>query len=110
MGFSTNLALLANYFRTAVRNLSKNKFFTVLNVFGLALGMSISLMFIAGLTFLYTFDNFHTNGDQIYRVTTHRQDNSEHPHYASAPAGFVQRFRSDFPGVEKVVAIYGSLS
>jgi putative ABC transport system permease protein len=110
MRISTNRALLANYFRTAVRNLSKNKFFTVLNVFGLALGMSISLMFIAGLTFLYTFDNFHTKGDQIYRVTTHRQDNSEHPHYASAPAGLVQRFRNDFPGVEKVVAIYGSLS
>jgi ABC-type antimicrobial peptide transport system permease subunit len=89
--------------------MSKNKFFTVLNVFGLALGMSISLLFIAGLTFLYTFDDFHSHADQIYRVTTHRADNSEHPHYASAPAGLVQRFRNDFPGVEKVVAIYGSL-
>jgi putative ABC transport system permease protein len=110
MRLSANRALLVNYFRTAVRNLSKNKFFTVLNVFGLALGMSISLLFIAGLTFLYTFDNFHTDADRIYRVTTHRQDNSEHPHYASAPAGLVQRFRNDFPGVEKVVAIYGTLS
>jgi putative ABC transport system permease protein len=110
MRLSANRALLANYFRTAVRNLSKNKFFTVLNVFGLALGMSISLLFIAGLTFLYTFDNFHADADRIYRVTTHRQDNSEHPHYASAPAGLVQRFRNDFPGVEKVVAIYGALS
>jgi putative ABC transport system permease protein len=110
MGFSANRALLANYFRTAVRNLAKNKFFTILNVFGLALGMSISLLFIAGLTFLQSFDSFHTNGDRIYRVTTHRADNSEHPHYASAPAGLVQRFRSDFTGVEKVVAIYGSLS
>jgi putative ABC transport system permease protein len=110
MALSTNRALLTNYFRTAVRNLSRNKFFTVLNVFGLSLGMSISLLFIAGLTFLYTFDNFHANADQIYRVTTHRKDNTEHPHYASAPAGLVHRFRNDFPGVEKVVAIYGSLS
>lgn len=70
--------------------------------------MSISLLFIAGLTFLYTFDNFHTDADQIYRVTTHRKDNSEH--YASAPAGLVQRFGNDFRGVEKVVGIYGSLS
>lgn len=36
-----NPAIVKNYFKTATRNLSKNKFFTTLNVFGLALGMSL---------------------------------------------------------------------
>ena len=100
--------MFRNFFKTAIRNLSKNKFFTILNVIGLALGMSLSLLFIALLTFLSRFDDFHPNGDRIYRVTTQIYDAQENPMLASAPSGLAQNL-TGFTGIEKVVRIDRSL-
>lgn len=101
--------MLQNFFKTAYRNLYKNKFFTVLNVIGLALGMSISLLFVALLAFLYRYDDFHPLRDRIYRVTTQVYDKKENPHYASAPVGLAQKLKKELAGVEKVVRIHSSL-
>lgn len=100
--------MFRNFFKTAIRNISKNKFFTILNVIGLALGMSLSLLYIALLCFLYRFDNFHPDGERIYRVTSQVHDKKENPRYASAPAGLAQRL-NNFSGIERVVRINGSL-
>ncbi len=101
--------MLRNYFKTASRNLAKNRLFTVLNVLGLALGMSITLLFIAMLSFIFRYDDFHVNGDQIYRVTTRVKDKNDNPQYASAPAALVQKLTENFSGIEKVIPIEGSL-
>ena len=100
--------MFRNFFKIAVRNLSKNKFFTVLNVIGLALGMSLSLLFIALLFFLNRFDDFHPHKERIYRVTSQVYDKQENPRYASSPAGLANNL-NDFSGVEKVVRIHSSL-
>jgi len=97
--------MLKNYFKTAIRNLAKNRFFTILNVFTLALGMSISLMFIALLSFIYSYDEFHTNMDRIYRVTTQIHDKEENPVYASAPVGLAEKLKEEFAGVDQVVRV-----
>ena len=101
--------MFRNFFKTAIRNLSKNKFFTILNVIGLALGMSLSLLYIALLFFLNRFDDFHANKERIYRVTTQVYDKQDNPRYASSPAALAQNLK-DFAGVEKVVRINGSLN
>jgi putative ABC transport system permease protein len=102
--------MLKNYFLTASRNLKKNKFFTVLNVFCLALGMSISLLFVALLAFLYRCDDFHQNKERIYRIISHVKDNEENPEYASAPVALVQKLKEDFTGIETVVPFQRVLS
>lgn len=101
--------MLKSYFKIALRILSKNKFFTVLNVFGLALGMSLSLLFIALLAFLSRYDDFHPDRDRIYRVTTQVHDNKENPQFASAPVELAEVLEKNFTGVEKVARINSSL-
>jgi putative ABC transport system permease protein len=100
--------MLKNYFLTAVRNIKKNRFFTILNVFGLALGMSLNLLYVAMVVFIFQFDNFHTNKEHIYRVITHVQDRQENPSFASAPIGTAQLLKGNFSGLEKVVRVHGS--
>jgi len=100
--------MLTNYFKIAYRVLYRNKFFTVLNAIGLALGMSLSLLFIALLSFLYRYDDFHPYRNRIYRVTTQLHDKQENPRYASAPVGLAQKLKN-FTGVEKIVRIHRSL-
>ncbi|WP_026967184.1 ABC transporter permease [Algoriphagus terrigena] len=105
-----NTAILSNYFKTAVRNLAKNKFYAGLNIFGLSLGMSLSLLFISILVFIYRYDNFHTKRDQIYRVITQVHDDVDNPIYASTPADLGYVLEQELPGIEKVVSIQGTLN
>lgn len=101
--------MFKNYFKTATRNLSKNTFFTTLHVFGLALGMSLNLLYVAMIVFIYQFDNFHPNKEHIYRIITHVRDRHENPSFASVPIGAAQLLKGNFAGVEKVVRIHRSL-
>lgn len=102
-------SMFKNYFKTARRNLLKNKFFTSLNVFGLALGMSLNLLYVAMIVFIYQFDNFHPNKEHIYRVITHVRDRNKNPSFASATMGVAELLKADFSGVERVVRIHRSL-
>jgi putative ABC transport system permease protein len=102
-------AMFKNYFKTATRNLAKNKFFTILNVFGLAVGMSLNLLYVAMIVFIYQFDNFHPDSEHMYRIITHVEDRQDNPSYASVPIGAAQLLKANFPGVEKVVRIHQSL-
>ncbi len=102
-------AMFKTYFKTATRNLSKNTLFTTLNVLGLALGMSLNLLWVAMMVFIYQFDNFHPNKEHIYRVITHVRDRNENPSFASAPIGAAQLLKGNFTGVEKAVRIHQSL-
>jgi len=86
-------AMFKNYFIVATRNLVKHKFFTIINVLGLAIGMSISLLLIAMLSFLWTYDNFHENKDRIYRVITDANDNQRNREFASTPAVLADKLR-----------------
>ncbi|WP_439130388.1 ABC transporter permease [Polaribacter sp.] len=62
--------MFKNYFKIALRNIAKHKVFSFINVIGLTIGLSAS--FIIGLMvyYDYTFDNFHKDGDRIYRVVS----------------------------------------
>ena len=66
----TQFIMFKNYFKTSVRSIARNKLFSAINVIGLAISMSICLIMITFLTELYSFDNFHENGDRMYRVKT----------------------------------------
>src|SRR5437879_1633741 len=97
--------MIRNYFVLAFRNLVKHKFFTIINALGLAIGMSISLLLIAMLSFLWTYDDFHPNKDRIYRIITRANDSQRSLDFASAPFAFADPLQHEFTEVEKVVRI-----
>ena len=60
--------MFKNYFKTAVRNLWKNKVFSSINIMGLALGLACSLLIMLWVNDEYNVDAFHKNGSQLYSV------------------------------------------
>ncbi len=62
--------MFKNYFKIAFRNLRKNKIFSIINIIGLAIGLSASFVIGALIYYDLTFDKFHPDIDQIYRITT----------------------------------------
>ena len=60
--------MFKNYFKTAWRNLMKNKTFSFINIAGLSIGISAALVIFLIVQYDYSFDKFEKNNDRIYRV------------------------------------------
>lgn len=61
--------MFKNYIKTAWRNLSKNPAFTLVNTIGLAVGIGTCLLIYRYVDFEQSFDNFHVNKENIYRIS-----------------------------------------
>ncbi|MEQ8304618.1 MAG: ABC transporter permease [Cyclobacteriaceae bacterium] len=106
---SFNPGMIKNYFLIASRSLVKHKFFTVINVVGLAVGMSICLLLIAFFSFISTYDEFHVNKDSIYRVLSITDDKTETKAWSSAPLFLAQLLKDGYSGIDEVVRISAML-
>jgi putative ABC transport system permease protein len=60
--------MLKNYFKTAWRNLFRNKFYSFINIAGLTAGLAIGILILLWVQDELSFDGFHKNADNIYRV------------------------------------------
>lgn len=100
--------MLKNYFIVTFRNIQRNLGYSVINVFGLALGITCSLVLFLMISFFTSFDNYHPNGDRIYRVVNKTVVNGNEDYTPGVPAPFSDAFRSEVTGLEKVLFISGS--
>lgn len=99
--------MLRNYFVTAFRNLRLNFSHTALNVAGLGVGLACCLVVFSIVNFEYSFDNWHTEKDNIYRVTNiyHGDNRTSYGGIIPYPSGKV--LKEEIPEIEKVVDLQG---
>jgi putative ABC transport system permease protein len=103
-----SVGILHSYLKVAVRNLYQHKYFSVLNAFGLAIGMSISLLLISMYSYIGTYDNFHANKENIYSIESSRTEGIDQRDFASSPIALGEKIENEFTGVKEVVRIYAS--
>ncbi|HEV8506126.1 MAG TPA: ABC transporter permease, partial [Chitinophagaceae bacterium] len=72
--------MFKNYFKTAWRNLVKNRIFSVINVGGLAVGMAIALLIALWIYDEFSFNKYHQNYDRIARIITRGVDPKDGPY------------------------------
>lgn len=99
--------MLKNYLLTASRNLLRNKTYAAINVVGLAVGIAACLLIFIVLSFETSFDNFHTAGDRIYRVSSEFNSPEGKNYSPGAPVPVADALRVDFPQLEAVANIRG---
>src|SRR5450631_296140 len=97
-----------NYFKTAFRNLMRNKNYASINIAGLAAGIAVCLVIFIIIQFELSVDNFHSKIDRIYRVLTeyHHADAANIFFGPGVPLPMPKAIRNDFPQLEKVATIY----
>ena len=61
-------AMIKNYIKTTFRTLAKNKVYSTLNILGLALGLAACLFIVQYISYEYSYDKFHSNHENLYRV------------------------------------------
>ena len=95
--------MLKNYLITAVRNLSRSKGSTLINLSGLTLGVTTSLILFLLVRNQSGFDDFHSKKDRIYRAVYSSDGNQGRNYTAGVPPVFPEAFRMDFPEAEEVI-------
>jgi putative ABC transport system permease protein len=97
--------MFKNYFKTAFRNLKRNKSYAFINTLGLTVGIASCLLLFMVIRFETSFDNFHPKKNSIYRVCTefHNQDGVTYSAGVSFPVG--PGLRIDFPQIKEVASM-----
>src|SRR5688500_80642 len=101
--------MLYNYFKIALRSLRRKLSFTILNVAGLAVGVAAALLIFLVIRHELSYDNYHEKKDRIYRVATLSKSRSNGEivtRNGGVPLVLPETFRSDFPQLEKVAALW----
>lgn len=97
--------MLKNYIVIAFRNLFKFKTFSAINIFGLAISMSVCLLIIALVRDQQSYDTFHKNADRIYRVTSELENPYGRSHQATSPGPLAPALRSSSPDIENTLRL-----
>ena len=101
------ISMLQNYLRISFRQMMRNKVFSMINIGGLAIGMAAFMMIMHYVRFERSYENFHVNGDNIFRVTLDIYKGSEFVTADTemyAPVG--PMLKQKFPEVLEFVRLY----
>jgi putative ABC transport system permease protein len=99
-------SMIKNILTTALRNILRNQTFSLINLVGLSVSMSLAMLIILIVKEQYTFDNFHRDSDRIYRVNTRANRVEGYTwDYASAPMPLGNAINDHYTFAEKVVRV-----
>ncbi|MEO8117165.1 MAG: RhuM family protein, partial [Bacteroidota bacterium] len=95
-----------NYFKTAFRNLRKNKLYTGINIFGLAIGLTACLLIGIYIMHELSYDSFNKNADRIVRVTMEYSNGGTVSTTATTGTKVGPQFTRTFPSIENYVRTF----
>jgi putative ABC transport system permease protein len=99
--------MIFNYLKIAVRNLFKQKLFSFINIFGLALSMSVCLLVLLNIKDQLSYDNFHPWPQRTYRIITELTNPQGNTfRLARTPLPLAQKLTNDYNFIEKTVQLY----
>lgn len=97
--------MFKNYIKIAFRNLLKNKGFTFINIFGLALGLATCLLIVFYVFDELSYDRFNIRHDRIYRINTDLKVGTNETSFAITAPSVGETLVKEFPEVESATRI-----
>ena len=99
--------MFKNYFTIALRNLARNKIYSFINIAGLSIGLACSMLIILYVKDEVSYDRFHKNGNNLYRIVTKNTDSKTKETRRDGNTGYLQgpRFNASIPEIESFVRV-----
>jgi len=97
--------LFSNYFKIGLRKIKRQKFYSIINIAGLALGLACCAVIILYVTNELSYDAFHKDVDRIYRVAVHRINIVGEFQFVATPAPLGPDLIRNYPQVEQAVRV-----
>src|SRR5262245_55573802 len=94
--------MIQNYIKLTLRNLSRQKAFSFINITGLAVGLASSLIILLWVQDELSFDRFHSKADRTYRITAEASELN----MAISPAPMAPALQETFPEIEFNTRLY----
>ena len=95
-----------NYIKTALRSIQGNKIYALINVMGLTLGFTIAIILFLTIQFDLSFDQFHPDRDNIYRVVRHESDHMDLRFRPNVPYPLGETIRAEMPELTGVTGFH----
>ncbi|MEM8525398.1 MAG: ABC transporter permease [Bacteroidota bacterium] len=97
--------MFSNYLKIAYRNLRNNKLYSSINILGLAIGLSISMLILLFVVHELSFDRFHANNDRIHKMKLKAFFGEQEINTTVLSAGFAPIVSERLPEVEDAVRV-----
>jgi putative ABC transport system permease protein len=101
-------SMIKNYLLIALRNFWRNRIFSLINIAGLAIGISASLVIYLIAHHEFSYEKFQKDGDRIYRVVTNMHFPEQDFKNAGVPGPLPDAVRSEIPGIEKSTVFWAT--
>ncbi|HTR30901.1 MAG TPA: ABC transporter permease [Puia sp.] len=99
--------MLKSFFHIAIRNFTKRKGHSILNLLGLTIGITCCLLIFKYVAYERSYDNFHPNASRIYRVQEHDYENGRLiASWASTSPAVGPTLKKEMPEVENVCRVF----
>lgn len=99
--------MLKNYVISAYRNISKNKFYSAINILGLAIGIICAILILLYVQEELTFDKHYTNYDRVYRLESDFTISGKNTLAALVPMPMAPTLMDEYPEIEEYVRFAG---
>jgi putative ABC transport system permease protein len=95
-----------NFIKVVLRNLSKHKGFSFINITSLTIGIASCILILLWIQNELSYDRFHDNSDRIYRIVTDECIGGQSSKYPATPLNISEALENDYPEVEKYVRLF----
>ncbi|MFC1726393.1 ABC transporter permease [candidate division KSB1 bacterium] len=104
ISFSTDniigsMVMLRNHIKITFRNIFKNKVFSFINIFGLAVGMAVCILIMLWVQDELSYDRFHANIDNLYRIFERQEYSGQTFYFSDTPGPLAKALKDEFPEV-----------
>jgi putative ABC transport system permease protein len=97
--------MIKNYLKIAWRNLNKHRFFSLVNICGLAIGVAAFWIIALYVTDEWSYDRYNEKSDRIFRVVQHGKWNGGSFNLAVTSVPYAPALKADYPEVEEAIRI-----
>ena len=97
--------MIKNYFKIALRNLVKHKGYSFINIFGLTLGLTTSMLIFLYVQDEFSFDKMHKDANLIYRLENWQQYDGNESRWAATQGFLIPDVVGRYPEIQSAVRI-----
>lgn len=98
--------MLRNIFKIAIRSILKDKSYSAINILGLTIGITCSLFLLMYILDEVSYDRYHTNADNVYRIVSNVKEPDDAFTWAFVQAPLGAELQDNYPEVENAVRFF----
>lgn len=102
--------MLKNYLIISFRNLRKHTSYSLINIFGLGLGLSTFILLMVWIQHELSYDTFHEKSDRIYRASMEYSFGGQVAKTSVSPTALLPTLQKNFPEIENGTRVYNPAS